>query len=238
MIQPTPDRETTNMRNLLWLMLTGLLLASATLAENNVNPGINQHYANPDVARWVDTFERDGREIYDRRQDILAAMNIRPGMSVADVGAGSGFFTLMLAKAVGPEGKVYAVDISQAFLDAIAKRVKAAGLSNVVTVLSDQQDVKLPAQQLDRVYIGDTYHHFEYPVTYSKTIAQALRPQGQLIVVDFKRIPGVSSAWILQHVRAGKDTFVAEMEQAGLSLVDDLDFMRTQYFLRLQPSDG
>lgn len=220
------------MRDLLRALLL-IVLTGSGIAEQNVNPGINRHYADPDVDRWVSTFERDGREIFDRRHDILAAMDVRPGMTVADVGAGTGFFTLMLAEAVGPKGRVYAVDIAQPFLDAIARRARAADLHNVVTVLSDQHDVKLPPQQFDRIYIGDTYHHFEYPVTFNRTLARALKPQGQLILVDFKRIPGFSNPWILSHVRAGKETFIDELRQAGLGLVEDLDFMKTQYFLRL-----
>ena len=215
-----------------------LFLAWPALAEQNVSPGINRYYTNPDVSSWVSVFERDGREIFDRRHDILAAMQVRRGMTVADIGAGTGFFTLMLAEAVGPEGKVYAVDISPAFLDAIAQRAKSKGLHNVVTILGEQKNANLPRGELDRVYIGDTYHHFEYPVTYSKTIASALRPDGQVIVVDFKRIPGISSAWVLGHVRAGKETFIEEMNRAGLVLLEDLDFMRTQYFLRLGPAAG
>jgi len=217
----------------LLIVLLAFSLLGAALAEQNVNPGINRYYSNPDVSSWVEVFERDGREIFERRHDILTAMHIEPGMRVADVGAGTGFFTLMLAKAVGPEGKVYAVDISEAFLEAIAQRAREQGLHNVVTVLSDQKDVKLPHGELDRVYIGDTYHHFEYPVTFSRTIAAALQPKGQVIVVDFKRIPGFSSRWVLSHVRAGKETFIDEMAQAGLVLLEELDFMQTQYFLRL-----
>ena len=163
-------------------------------------------------------------------------MQIEPGMSVADVGAGTGFFTLMLAEAVGPKGKVYAVDIAPEFLKAIAKRAEAQGFNNVITILGTQKDARIPADKLDRIYIGDTYHHFEYPVTYSKTLRSALRSKGQLIVVDFKRIPGISSPWVLGHVRAGKNAFIEEMSIAGLMLIEDLDFMQTQYFLRLGPS--
>jgi precorrin-6B methylase 2 len=217
---------------ILTTLLAAALLGSA-IAEQNVNPGINRHYINPDVGSWVSVFERDGREIFDRRHDILAAMQVEPGMSVADIGAGTGFFSLMLAKAVGPEGEVYAVDISPEFLEAIAQRAKDQGLDNIVTILGEQKDVNLPPGELDRIYIGDTYHHFEYPVTYSKTLAASLRPDGRVIVVDFKRIPGFSSPWVLGHVRAGKEVFIDEMAQAGLTLLDDLDFMHTQYFLRL-----
>ena len=119
------------------------------------------------------------------------------------------------------------------FIDAILVRADDAGLRNVSGLVNDQYSVKLEPASIDLAFISDTYHHFEYPVTYSRSIASALRPDGQVIVVDFKRIPGISSPWVLGHVRAGKQTFVEEMNQAGLVLLEELDFMQTQYFLRL-----
>lgn len=202
-------------------------------AEQNVNPGINDNYRNPNFSQWQGIFEQDGREIFARRHDILRELNLRPGMAVADVGAGTGFFSLMMAEQVGDEGKVHAVDIAQNFLDAIDQRARAAGLNNVQTLLAGQNSVNLTPNSVDLVYIADTYHHFEYPVTYMKTIVQALKPGGQVVVVDFKRIPGFTSAWVMGHVRAGKQVFIDEMRQAGLVLAEERDFMRSQYFLRM-----
>lgn len=100
-----------------------LVLVSFPLsAEQNTNPQINQHYQNPDVGEWRGVFERDGREIWDRRHDILKALNLKSGMRVADVGTGTGFLALMMAEKVGPEGRVYAVDIAKNFVDGVMER--------------------------------------------------------------------------------------------------------------------
>lgn len=224
---------------------TGLLiLALATFAsmgamaqvsaapEQNVNPHANDHFRDAEWERWVAVFERDGREVYDRRHDILEALNIQPGATVADIGAGTGLFTRLFAGAVGPAGRVYAVDIAPNFVENIMRTAKAQGLDNVIGILNSQRDVMLPAASVDLAFIADTYHHFEYPLTTMASVHRALRPGGQLVVVDFKRIPGVSTPWVLGHVRAGKDTFIREIESVGFTLKEDKDFMETQYFLR------
>ena len=103
-------------------LLTGLLLVfSLSAQEQSVRPGINQHFVDPDWQRWVNTFERPGREVYDRRHAIVAASNVRPGMDIADIGAGTGLFTRLFAPGVEPGGTVYAIDISQSFIDNILR---------------------------------------------------------------------------------------------------------------------
>lgn len=216
------------------IAITLALLLAGAHAEQNVSPGINRAYANPDVTQWRGVFERDGREVWDRRADILAALNLRPGQDVADVGAGTGFFATLLARAVGPQGRVYAVDIAPAFVAASVERARRAGLDNVEGVVNDARTVGLAPGSVDLVFTSDTYHHFEYPVSTLASIHAALRPGGELVVVDFKRIPGVSNPWVLSHVRAGEDTVVGEIEQAGFELVERVDFMQTQYFLRFR----
>ncbi|MGB0712119.1 MAG: class I SAM-dependent methyltransferase [Gammaproteobacteria bacterium] len=207
-------------------------------AERNVNPGINSNYADPDPKRWQGILERDGREVWDRRQDVLSALNIRPGMSVADIGAGTGFYTRMFAQATGPTGQVYAVDIAENFIDHIRKTAEVAGLTNITGVINDQQSVRLPPDSVDLAFISDTYHHFEYPVTTMRSLHEALKADGTVVVIDFKRIPGVTHPWVFGHVRAGKDTFRDEIETAGFELVEELDFMKTQYFLRFRKREG
>ncbi len=216
---------------------TGLLALVASLplrAEQNVNPGINSGYVNPNVLQWRGVFERDGREIWDRRDDILRHLRLKPGDVIADVGAGTGFLTMLMAREVAPEGRVYAVDIAPNFIDAIEQRAKDKGLTNVIGVVNDQKSVRLPPNSVDLVFVSDTYHHFEYPQTTLASIAEALRPGGELVVVDFIRIPGVSSPWVLGHVRAGEATFTSEIEAAGFELKERLGFMRTQYYLRFR----
>jgi predicted methyltransferase len=223
------------MRHLIHLFLLGLLLAIAPLpAEQSVAPGINQHYQDADVRRWRAVFERDGREVWDRRHDIMTALNLRPGMAVADVGAGTGFFTLLFAQAVGPQGRVYAVDITPNFVESIRMRAKGLGYRNVIGVVNNARSVLLPVQSTDLVFLSDTYHHFEFPESTLASIHAALRPGGELVLIDFKRIPGVSDPWVLSHVRGGEQEFQREIEAAGFELVERRDFMRTQYFLRFR----
>ena len=214
-----------------WLL--GLAL-TAGAQERSVRPGINQFYQDPNYRQWVATFERPGREIYDRREEIVSATGISPGMVVADVGAGTGLFTRLFAPKVGNEGRVIAVDISQGFIDNIRRTSRQEGLANVEGVVNTATDVSLPAASVDLVFVCDTYHHFEYPRHMLDSIYEALRPGGQLVVIDFRRIPGYSSPWIMRHVRAGKPTVVTEIESAGFRLTEDRDFLRTNYFLRFQ----
>jgi ubiquinone/menaquinone biosynthesis C-methylase UbiE len=219
-----------------------LLLTLATplaLAEQSVAPGINRSYQDADPRQWRGVFERDGREVWERREDILRELRLRPGQSVADIGAGTGFIALMMARAVGPEGRVYAVDITPSFVEAIRNRAAAAGLDNVIGVVNDPYSVQLPPGSVDLVFSSDTYHHFEYPHATLRSIHDALRPGGELVIVDFKRIPGLSSPWVLGHVRAGEETVRAEIEAAGFELTERPDFMQTQYFLRFRKTaDG
>lgn len=214
------------------LLVACVCVVSLAAAEQNASPGINNPYRDPDVRQWLGVFERDGREVWDRRDDILATLDLQPGTTVADVGAGTGFFSLMMAERVGPDGRVYAVDIAPNFVDAIEARAAAAGLANVVGVVNAQDGVGLAPDSVDLVFISDTYHHFEYPLTMMASIHRALRPGGRLVVIDFIREPGFSSPWVLGHVRAGEAVVRAEIESAGFTLRDRPDFMRTQYFLR------
>jgi ubiquinone/menaquinone biosynthesis C-methylase UbiE len=225
--------QTSGMIRLFPLLLL-ILVPVTTFAEQNVNPGINDHYQNPDVSQWRGVFERDGREVWDRRDDIIRILDLQPGMAIADIGAGTGFFTMLMAREVGPMGKAYAVDIAPEFVRAIEVRAKGQGIDNIVGIVNDQKSTRLPPQSVDLVFISDTYHHFEYPMTTMKSIHEALRPGGELVVIDFKRIPGFSSAWVMGHVRAGEEQVTTEIQSAGFELVQRPDFMQTQYFLRFR----
>jgi ubiquinone/menaquinone biosynthesis C-methylase UbiE len=223
-----------SMHRCLLYWLSCCLLAAPLLAQEQITPSINLPYHNPDVAQWRGIFERDGREVWDRREQILQALDLKAGQQVADIGAGTGFFSLMMAREVGPVGHVYAVDIAKNFVDGILARADAAGLHNVSGVVNDQNSVMLAPASLDLVFISDTYHHFERPDSILASIHQALKPGGEMVVIDFKRIPGRSSPWVLGHVRAGERQVTKEIEAMGFRLTERLDFMHTQYFLRFR----
>lgn len=213
--------------------VASLTLRPAFAQKKSVKPGINKRFQNPNVKAYIKRLERDGREAYDKRKEIVKACKIKPGIVIADVGAGTGIFTRLFSDAVGPKGKVYAVDIAKNFIDHIERMAKTEKRTNIVGIVCTQKSVKLPANSVDLVFVCDTYHHFEYPQKTLATIRKALKPGGQLVLIDFHRIEGKSSKFILGHVRAGKNVFVAEIKKAGFKQVEDRDdLLKHNYFVR------
>lgn len=203
--------------------------------EASVAPGINDSFKAPDVPQYVERFERDGRDAYDHRHEVLAAIGLKPGMAVADVGAGTGLFTRLFAQAVGEQGKVYAVDISDRFIAHIEQQAKKQKLHNIVGVVCEPDSVVLPPESVDLVYICDTYHHFEYPHKTMRSIHRALKPGGHVVVIDFHRIEGVSSEWTLNHVRAGQEVFTQEILDAGFKQIEEKKgLLKESYFIRFE----
>jgi len=212
-------------------------LPAPVLAEAGADPTINAPYQDPEYSQWVEAFERPGREVFDRRRDIVAASGVRPGMTVADIGAGTGLFTRLFAAAVGPKGKVYAVDISRNFVDNVLRTAREQGLGNVEGIVNTQHSTGLPANSVDLVFVCDTYHHFEQPASMLASIHQALRPGGTVAIIDFRRIAGSSSDWVMHHVRAGKQTVIDEVEAAGFRLRADDPLLRDNYYLRFERAE-
>lgn len=184
--------------------------------EVAVREGLNDNFLaeDLDVDSYVARFERESREVAQHHRAIVEALELRAGMDVADVGTGTGLFLPSLSREV-TDGRVYAVDISEPFLDHIRERARSEGLDNVVPVLASERSCNLPERSVDVVFACDTYHHFSYPRTTLHSILLALRPGGRLVLVDFVRIPAVPREWILDHVRAGEQQVRAEVEAAG-----------------------
>ena len=181
---------------------------------------INGEYEGKTAAHWQKNFEREGREVFAHKDAIVKALALTPGMAVADVGAGSGLFTLAIAKAVGGKGRVYAVDVQDYFLESIAKRAKKAKLTNIETVHADQRASGLAESTIDLALLVDSYHHLEYPSAYLTDLHRALRPGGRLIVIDFDRTRPDAGTWMKDHVRADPADFQREIEAAGFELLD------------------
>lgn len=190
----------------------------------SVRPGINDVFVNPElnVDEFVAAFEGESREVAIHREDIVSRLGLRSGDVVADIGAGTGLFMEPLAHAVGPTGSVFAVDISERFVEHLQERAMQSNLLQVQAVLCAEDAIRLPPESLDVAFVCDTYHHFEYPQATLQSILDALRPDGQLVLVDFERIPGVSRDWILNHVRLGREETIDEVLDAGFQLEEVL----------------
>jgi predicted methyltransferase len=210
--------------------------STAPQAEVSVKPGINTDFLDPaaDVAKWVERFETESREVFEQRQRVVGVLAPKAGMAVADVGAGTGFLSAMISRHVGTNGKVYAVELAPAFVRHLIGVRRRLGLENLVVVRCTERSVELPRDSIDLAFVCDTYHHFEYPRSTLASIYHALRRGGELVVLDFIRVPGVSREWILDHVRAGQEVVSAEIEQAGFRKVRDEEtpFLKENYMMR------
>ncbi len=220
------------------LLLRALLAPSLTAAlfaqTTSVNPGINASYLKEGliIEEWIERLGHEGREVYDNRQAIVDRLDLKPGMYVVDVGTGTGVHLPLLAAKVLPDGKAYAVDIVPKFLAHIDAQAKTHAWTNVETVLCTERSVSLPANSVDVAFICNVYHHFEYPVDSLASIHAALRPAGRLVLVDYKRIPGVSADWMLQHMRAGQAVFEQEISAAGFTKTKEItDLFKDNYFV-------
>lgn len=220
--------------------LRGGFAQEADTVAPGAKPSINAQFRNPDmnVDTWVKRFELESRETYKLRNEIVAALNLKDGDIVADIGAGTGFFSLMFAEAVVPSGEVLAVDIAPRFIEHINTRAKEEGVPNVRTILCDDKSTRLEAGSADIAFTCDTYHHFEYPADTSASIRQGLKEGGILVVIDFERIPGVTSDWLMGHVRCGKETVIEEIEAIGFELIEEVDLFEQNYLIKFRKISG
>jgi len=155
--------------------------------ENHAHHGHGHHHRFDDAASWSKVFDDPARDEWQKPAAVVAAMNVSASMTVADVGAGTGYFEPHLSKAAGASGKVIAIDIEADMVRWTNERAKREGLANVEARLGAPDDPKLGAQSVDRVLVVDTWHHIDDRAGYAKKLAAALRPNGMIFIVDFTK---------------------------------------------------
>lgn len=180
--------------------------------------------------------EAPDRDLWQKPDQIMDALGIADGSKVADIGAGAGWFTIRLARRVGPRGVVYAEDVQRQMLEAIRRRVAREGLQNVHTRLGTGTDPKLPAGALDAVLVVDVYSEVEDRVTFLRNLAGALRPHGRIGIVNYK--PGLGGPGPTPSEPGGARVEQTQVETdaraAGLTVVARGDFLRYQYLVVLE----
>ena len=215
-----------NIRRDLILVGIVLLFSTFTAAQSPQPGGHDRRLFPPSDLGLLDAPDRD---LWQRPDQIMDAMGIADASVVADIGAGSGWFTIRLARRVGPRGLVYAEDVQKEMINAISRRVIREGLSNVRYVLGVGNDPKLPPNAFDAILVVDAYHEVEDRVAMLSGLARALKPQGRIGVVDFKLEgtgPGPSP-----EERVSPNVVVKDAEKAGLRLIRQEPFLQFQYFL-------
>jgi ubiquinone/menaquinone biosynthesis C-methylase UbiE len=197
-------------------MLLIFALASAQMIWPQVASKANENYKTKDgrdgVAKTLDNPSRDKSQ---KPEEIIAAMRLKPGASVA--GTGTGFMLPFLSRAVGPGGKVFGEDIANDFLDRARAKIAGEKLSNVEVILGTETDPKLPTAALDAELVLDVYHHFDYPDKMLANLARALKAAGHLVIVDFYKKDRPD------HIRLEREDVVKEIEANGFRLLSKVD---------------
>jgi ubiquinone/menaquinone biosynthesis C-methylase UbiE len=189
------------------------------------------HHGNPDdLDKYIAEMEEPERAKWQKPDEVVAALGMKPPQVACDIGAGPGYFSLRLAKVAG---QVFAVDVEPKMLEVLRKRIEAAGTKNVTPVLALPGDALLPASACDVVLIVDTYHHFPDGPAYLRALTKALRPGGRIVNIDFQKRE-LPLGPKLEH-KVSREDFLKDAKAAGLKLAAEHDFLPYQYFLVLTP---
>jgi SAM-dependent methyltransferase len=219
--------------------IASLFLASASLlcpaafaqVATQANEGYKTHEGRENVAKGLGDPAREERQ---KPRDIVDALDLKPGASVADVGTGVGFMLPYLSHAVGDTGHVIGEDIQSDFLDKAKVKAQLSRLHNVQFVLGTDRDPKLPADTLEGVLVLDVYHHFDYPEAMLEHMRDSLVSDGKLVIVEYYKRPGAMQNpdpdFPLRHIRLDQDDLIKEVEANGFRLVSKRDLVpKSQY---------
>jgi len=177
----------------------------------------------------AEMFNKKASDPKNKPDQVLEALRLRSGQTVADIGAGGGYFSLRFADAVGRQGRVFAVDTDLGFLEFIKNSAKEKGLDNVETILATEDELPLPRGSLDLVFMRNVTHHLPNRVNYFRKLKDMLKPTGRIAIIEYRRGGGFSFHRMFGHF-VPKEVIVTEMRKAGYQLKEDFDFLPEQSF--------
>ena len=217
------------------IVLAVFALSPARLvAQDAVKRELHEmHRLHNDPKAYIGSLEDPKRDDYQKPQQVLMALDLKPGEIIADIGAGSGYFTFRLARHAGAQGKIYAVDVSPDMIRHINRRIRELGTDNVVSVLADPDDPLLPAGSINRFFICDVWHHVENRAKYLSLIKKMLKPGGEIVMIDFhkKDLPFGPPL----QMKIAREDLIEELESHGFRLTREHTFLPYQYFLVFAP---
>ena len=211
-----------------------LLLAGGVHAQDAVKRDPPQmHRLHDDPKAYMKALDDPKRDEYQKPHEVLTALNIKPGEVIADIGAGSGYFTFRLAHFVGDKGKIYAVDVSPDMVRHINRRIRDSKTTNVITVLADPDDPLLADQSVNRFFICDVWHHVEKQTKYLALMKKMLKPGGEIVMIDFhkKELPFGPPP----QMKIAREDLIKQMEANGFKKTKEHTFLPYQYFLVFAP---
>jgi predicted methyltransferase len=206
------------------------LLPAVAVAQDSKQRDLHEmHRLHQDPKAYIAMLDDPARDAYQAPHEVVTALELKPGEVVADIGAGSGYFTFRLARHVGEAGRVYAVDVSPDMILHLNRRIRDLGLKNVVTILSAPDDPLLADASIDRFFICDTWHHIDNHARYLALMKRMLKPGGQVVMIEFKKAQ--TPVGPPMEMRIDRDELAREMEANGFRLAAEHTFLPHQYFL-------
>ena len=215
-------------------ILSLLLVAPSANGQDAVKRDQHKmHELHNEPKSYIGALDDPKRDAYQKPHEVLTALNIKPGEVIADIGAGSGYFTFRLSHHVGDKGKIYAVDVSPDMVRHINRRIRETKTTNVVTVLADPDDPLLPDQSVNRFFICDVWHHVENQTQYLSSMKKMLKPGGEIVMIDFhkKELPFGPP----MQMKIAREDLIKQMEANAFKLSKEHPFLPHQYFLVFAP---
>lgn len=220
------------------IVVLGLLSTCPALDEGwHVAQGHTQdeatHHRRPaDIHQYLQHLDSPERDKHQQPERVVEALALEPGMSVADIGAGSGYFTRRFVKAVTETGRVYAVDVETEMLDYTKASIARMQMpSTVEFILAQPDDSRLPARSVDLIFLCNVYHHLDDRSTYFSNLRAALKPGGRIAIVDFYHDARSGDVGFPRKHLVPRDTVIQEMAKAGFEMAREHTFLARQYFL-------
>lgn len=211
------------------LLIPTLLLAlAAPLSAQNPKTMAEMHALHTNPEAYIKALEDPERDKYQKPHEVMTALDVKDGEIIADIGAGSGYFSLRLARHVGTSGHVYAVDVSPDMTRHLNERIAGAKLLNISTILAKPDDPLLP-QPVNRFLIVDVWHHIADQPAYLAMMKKSLKPGGQVVMIDFKKEEIPVGPPITMKI--AREDLIAQMQANGFTLVKEHTFLPYQYFL-------
>jgi len=217
-----------------WFVLTVLVLPLSVVAQDAAKRDQHQmHQLHRDPKSYIDALEDPKRDAYQKPHEVIHALGLKPGEILADIGAGSGYFTFHLARHVGEQGKVYAVDVSPDMVRHVNRRIRETKTTNVVTILADNDDPLLPDRSVNRFFICDVWHHVDNQIKYLSLMKKMLKPGGEVVMIDFhkKELPFGPP----MQMKIAREDLIKQMEASGFKMTKEHTFLPHQYFLVFAP---